>query len=254
MSDRSRTRRNVVHGTGLCRGQQVLERLHPERGVHDDHVGRPPEVSDVGELAQRIISGIGAGRRRGHVRTDARYQEGAAIRLRACHRRRPDQTTGTTSVLDEEVLAELVGELLGQQTAERVRRAARRERRDDTHGLGGPVGGAGNSDRARCDRCDGNSQRTQPTSHHQLRYHCPSRIRPQPMPDHSVSGRSRLPANQRGACIGRALRAVARLCVGRPSTARARPFRSCRAHREWRFCRRQAGHSTCCRPRGRSQA
>lgn len=209
VSDRSRTRRNVVHGTGLCRGQQVLERLHPERGVHDDHVGRPPEVSDVGELAQRIISGIGAGRRRGHMRTDARYQEGAAIRVRACHRCRPDQTTGTASVLDEEILAELVGELLGQQTAERVRGATRREWRDDAHGLGRPVGSAGGSDRAGCDRCNGNSQCTQPTPHHQLRYHCPSRARPQPMPDHSVGERSRLPANQRGACAGSALRAAA---------------------------------------------
>ena len=65
---------------------------------------RTAQISDMREVAQRIEARIGADRRRDHMRRDAGHDERVAIGCRYGNRLRADQTAGTATVLDVELL------------------------------------------------------------------------------------------------------------------------------------------------------
>ena len=118
------------------------------RRMHHEHVGRPAEIGDVGEILDRVEARILVHRRRQHVRRHAGGDQRVAVRRRARGRFGADQPAAAGAVLDEELLAERSAELLGEHPAEQVVRAAGHIGHDHAHRLVRPFGrgGAGQAD------------------------------------------------------------------------------------------------------------
>ena len=100
--------------------------------------GRPPLIDDA--IAPALAAWVDYApeaharqERRDDVRGDAGNYERVAIRRRLRDELGADDAAGAALVLDDEALLHLVGELLRDETAERIGGAARTEGHDDFH-------------------------------------------------------------------------------------------------------------------------
>ena len=145
VADRTDARRDVFEAILLLahEREQFLERLRRRRAVHREHIGRPAQIGDVGEIAHRVETRILVHGGREHVRGHAGDDERVAVGLGTRHRLGADETAAAGAVLDEELLAEHRAELLAEHAPQEVVRAAGRVGHDHPHRLGGPVGGRG---------------------------------------------------------------------------------------------------------------
>src|SRR5438309_876245 len=111
---------------------QLLHRIHPERGVHDPHVRPGGDADYLREVGERVVRHRLVHVRRDHERRGGEEQR-VAVRLRLRHVVRSDRASGAGPVLDEELLPEGLGELLRDDAPGHVGRAARRKRDHDAH-------------------------------------------------------------------------------------------------------------------------
>jgi hypothetical protein len=72
---------------------------------------------------------------------DRHHQQRVAVRRGGCRGLGADHAAGAAAVVDEHLVAELLGELVGDQPPDHVIAAAGRERNDQPHRLVGIVGG-----------------------------------------------------------------------------------------------------------------
>ena len=128
VADRADARRHVLHAVRrlLHQRDQLLEAVHAERRMHHEHVGRPAEIGDVGEVLDRIEARVLVHRRRQHMRRHAGNLQRVAIGRRARDLGGADQAAAAGAVLDEELLPERLAELLGEHAAEQIVGAAGR--------------------------------------------------------------------------------------------------------------------------------
>ena len=107
-------------------------RRHPH--IRNDDAGGRTDMHDRGEIGQRI----GRTPPQQHV-VDAgpriSQEQRIAIRRGIGHRLRADRATGTTAVVDDELLAQSFRELLREQTRHDVIRTPGRKRHDHAHWL-----------------------------------------------------------------------------------------------------------------------
>ena len=107
--------------------------------MHDEHVGRPAEIGDVGEIADRVEVRVLVHCRRQHVRRHAGDLQRLAVRRRSRDRLGADQAAAAGAVLDDRTADRTSAELLGQHPAQQVVGAAGGVGHDDAYRLGRPV-------------------------------------------------------------------------------------------------------------------
>jgi hypothetical protein len=132
MGERGRTRRGVVEHArpGLRERDQVLHRLRRHAGVEREHEGRAAQHRDRREILDRIIGD--GGEARGHrMRAGIGEPQRMAVRLRARDLRGAEAATAADAVLDHELLAQALAELLRDQARHGVGAAPGRERHDE---------------------------------------------------------------------------------------------------------------------------
>ncbi len=121
-------------GTLLRIGDQLLHIGDRELRVHHQHDRRDREQRDRREVARRIEGQpLGVERRVDDQRTRRGEQQRVAVRFRLCDRFRADIPARPGAVLDDELLAGALGELLRQKPRHDVDRSPGRKRIDDTH-------------------------------------------------------------------------------------------------------------------------
>ena len=151
LPERAGAGRDVVDRLAApAKRDQLRKRAHAERRVHDEHIRRPADIGDMGEVLERIKTGIGIHHRRDHVIGGARGGERVAVGRRLRRGRGADQPAGAGAILHEAALVQGLAELLAQQAREHVGGAAGRRRRDDADRPRRPVGG-GRRDRLDAD-------------------------------------------------------------------------------------------------------
>jgi hypothetical protein len=99
----------------------VLEGLRASRGVDDKATLNIGEPTDGGEGLERIIRRL-AQRRQDRQRCRRRKQEGVAVGSRLGSGLGADHTRCTAAILDDELLAEGLRELVGPRTGNRIGR------------------------------------------------------------------------------------------------------------------------------------
>ena len=142
LPERAGAGRDVVDRLAApAKRDEFRKRAHAERRVHDEHIRRPADIGDMGEVLERIKTGIGIHHRRDHVIGGARGGERVAVGRRLRRGRGADQPAGAGAILHEAALVQGLAELLAQQAREHVGGPAGRRRRDDADRPRRPVGG-----------------------------------------------------------------------------------------------------------------
>lgn len=124
-------------GARLRERDQLLRRAHRERRMHDEQVGLPDALRDRGEIAQSIV------RQRlvnGWIDRQSRQsdQQRVTVRGRLGHYLRAYDGGCAGARIDDNGLAEALGERRRDDAGQRVGGAAGGARRDDAQRLGGP--------------------------------------------------------------------------------------------------------------------
>ncbi len=152
---RADTGRAVVERArlGLRRSDQRPNRVDAARRRDDQRLRQQPERRHARQVALRVVGRVGIGRRRDGVgrRLD---QQRVAVGPCAGDGGGADRAARSRLVLDDEGLAELLAELLGDHARHHVGRAAGGQRHDDVHRPVGPalrVGAAGNEAKRQSD-------------------------------------------------------------------------------------------------------
>jgi hypothetical protein len=117
---------------------QLLERLRLDLGVDDENMRQPGDDHDRGELGLRIVGHVAEHEFVQSERGRARHQDGISVGQRLGGGHRADIAGGAGTVVDHELLTELVGEVLRHAAPQQVHRAARRERDDQRDRARGP--------------------------------------------------------------------------------------------------------------------
>ena len=121
---------------GLQQRDQFLDRLGRNRGMREHDIRRCAGQCDRCEILVRIVGIVGVKARIDHeART--RHQDRRAVGRGTGDLGHADIAAGAGTVLDIELLAEALRQLVGQQPRHEVARAAGGERRDDLHRMGG---------------------------------------------------------------------------------------------------------------------
>src|SRR5262245_54187593 len=115
--------------------------------MHDQRIGRSPEIGNVGEVTHRIEADVPVHGGPEHMGRDAGYHEREAVRLRARNRLGADQPAATDPVLDVELPAEGGAQRVGIEPAERIGGTAGRKWHHDAHRLARPFLGCGAGNR-----------------------------------------------------------------------------------------------------------
>ena len=136
MRQTAETRRTVVQ---LARPRpreccQFAHVFHRQRWMHDENKRRLGNQRQVSEITQRIEGHFCLNRRRDRVRR-RHGQQGVTIGWRFDHHLSTDVARSAGPIVDDELLAGILGELLRHQAAQNIRRPARRIGHDDTAGL-----------------------------------------------------------------------------------------------------------------------
>ena len=130
-----------VNSPGFCFAErdQLGERVHAEARAHQQHRGRIRDAADLHEVAHRIVGQLRIDRGRDRQR-DVGEQQRVAVRLRAHDRLRAGGAARAAAVLDDDRLAELLGQFVGEQPRRDIGEGAGRERHDDADRPVRPVG------------------------------------------------------------------------------------------------------------------
>ena len=124
-------------GLLLRERDELGERLRRHRRIDDQDVGRGRGERDRREILDRVVGHLlvehGIERQRAR-----RHQEGVAVGRGARDALDADHVAGAGAVLDEELLLERLGEMLGHDARDDVGAAGGRGGHDDAHGAGGP--------------------------------------------------------------------------------------------------------------------
>jgi hypothetical protein len=154
--DRADAGRRVVELAGVRLGvlDELGERVHRQVLVHDEHVRRLRGEGHGLETLDRIPLQVLEQRGIGRVVAGVGEQEGVPVRLGTRHLAGGDVAAGATLVVDDDLLAEFLGQALGEQARGEVRRPARRGGHHQRHGPARVVllGGRGRPDRHEQDR------------------------------------------------------------------------------------------------------
>jgi hypothetical protein len=209
--------REVLHGAVARRrpvkaaGRRLGERDHVGHGlrldrlVDDQQIGDERGQKDRLEVPDGVIRQIGV-ERRVHRVGGGVIHDGVAVAIRLGHRRGGDGAAGAAAIVDDELLAPHVAELLEQDAPHRVGAA---RRRIGNHHLDRPcrIAGlrrGGSSDRDERQRARRSLQYLPPRQSASCVTHCvPSRFSP-------VAGRARAPSRSMDAPQARAWGFVAR--------------------------------------------
>ena len=114
---------------GLGIGDQLLRRMHGQRGRHHGHPRAPGHIGDRGEALQRIVVQVLVHRRRDDE-ARALEQERVAVGLGERRGLHADGGAGARTVLDHDALLELDRKMLRQEPRHHIDRRSGRERRD----------------------------------------------------------------------------------------------------------------------------
>jgi hypothetical protein len=107
--------------------------------MHYEHIRRPAQIRDMGEIAHRIEAGVlGVHRRRQHMGGHPGRHQGVAVGLAARDRLGPDEAAAAGAVLNNELLGERLAQPLGEHPRQQVVRTAGRIGDHDLHRLGRP--------------------------------------------------------------------------------------------------------------------
>ena len=148
MHRRARARRGerILAGIGARQLDQFRHRLGRNARPHDQEVGQRPQHGDRGEVLGRIVRQLGVERGRDGVAGDAVEADRVAVGRRMGDRVGADIAARAALVLDDELLAGELAQLLAGDAREHVGRTAGREGVDVAHRLVRPVvGGAGDA-------------------------------------------------------------------------------------------------------------
>ena len=123
---------------GLGVVDQLLERLGLDLGVDDKDMRQPGEDHDRGEFGLRIVWHVAEHELVQCERGRTRHQNGIAVGRGLGGGHRPDIAGGAGAVVDHELLAELVGEILRDAASQQVHRAPGGKRNDQHDRACGP--------------------------------------------------------------------------------------------------------------------
>ncbi len=98
--------------------------------IGDQHRGHVREQRDRNEVLVGVVGQLAVEKWIHHQRAVDRHQERVAVRVGLGDDLRADDRVGARPVVDDDRLAEFVGELLADEAGEEIRRPARRERDD----------------------------------------------------------------------------------------------------------------------------
>ena len=116
----------------LCRGDQLGHRVHRERRMHDQDVRAERHQAHRLEVLHRVVGHllVQAGIRH---QAGAGEEQGVAVGARARRDLRADVAVGAAAILDDEGLADALGERLREHAARGIDAAAGGERHDHAH-------------------------------------------------------------------------------------------------------------------------
>jgi hypothetical protein len=110
--------RSIVENAGLAQGAQVGNCADARLAADYEGVG---DGTDAGDRHQVLLQVIHAFLQERQCQVGARdQQEGVAVRLRGDGRLHADDAIGTGAVLDDDLLAEVGGESLGERAGHHV--------------------------------------------------------------------------------------------------------------------------------------
>jgi hypothetical protein len=131
------------------------ERVDLERRRREQRQVDGADIGDVVEILDRVVGRVGEADRRHVEGREVRQHEGVPVGRGLLQRGRRDGAGRARLVLDDELLAEALAQLVGQEAGDEIARASRRKRHDDADGLlwpralragvarGGEAGGEG---------------------------------------------------------------------------------------------------------------
>ena len=139
MTDRADAGRSVVDlsRVGLGVSDQLRDRVHRKRGMHDNRRGRVADQPDRCEILAGIETGIGIDPRRDGEGAGITEHQRVAVRRGPGDLRGRNRAPGAAAVVDDELPAELFAELVGHDPRDDAGGAAGRERIDQRDWPGG---------------------------------------------------------------------------------------------------------------------
>src|SRR3954453_1939033 len=98
--------------------------------MHHQRVRRGGDPPDRGEVLARVIANVGIEIRPDRERAGIAETDGVAGGIGLCERAGADSAAGAGAVVDDDLLAERLAELIADRTDDDARSAPRRERKD----------------------------------------------------------------------------------------------------------------------------